>query len=37
VRSNGLGRLAGGWDEDEFREFERVTAQFETVDEELWR
>lgn len=37
VRSNGLGRLAGGWSEDEFGEFERATAQFEAVDEELWR
>lgn len=37
VRSNGLGRLAGGWSEDEFREFEAATAQFEAVDEELWR
>jgi plasmid stability protein len=37
VRSNGLGRLAGGWSEDEFRAFERATAQFEVVDEELWR
>lgn len=37
VRSNGLGRLAGGWSEDEFRNFERATAQFEAVDEELWR
>lgn len=36
VRSNGLGDLAGGWSEDEFREFERATAQFEAVDEELW-
>lgn len=37
VRSNGLGRLAGGWSEDEFRDFARATAQFEAVDEELWR
>lgn len=37
VRSNGLGDLAGGWSEDEFREFERATSQFEAVDEELWR
>ena len=37
VRSNGLGRLAGGWSEDEFCDFERATAQFEAVDEELWR
>ena len=37
VRSNGLGRLVGGWSEEEFRDFERATAQFEAVDEELWR
>jgi plasmid stability protein len=37
VRSNGLWRLAGGWSEDEFHDFERATAQFEAVDEELWR
>jgi plasmid stability protein len=37
VRSNGLGRLAGGWGEDEFREFEDSTAQFEKVDEETSR
>lgn len=37
VRSNGLGHLAGGWSEDEFRDFERATAQFEAVDEGLWR
>lgn len=36
VRSNGLGRLAGGWSEDEYREFKQATAQFEAVDEELW-
>jgi plasmid stability protein len=36
VRSNGLGRLAGGWSKEEFRDFERATAQFEAVDEELW-
>ena len=37
MRSNGLGCLGGGWSEDEFRDFERATAQFEVVDEELWR
>lgn len=36
-RSNGLGRLAGGWSEDEFSDFERAMAPFEEVDEELWR
>jgi hypothetical protein len=37
VRSNGLGRLAGGWSEEDFREFEQATAQFEAVDDELWK
>jgi plasmid stability protein len=37
ARSNGLGRLAGTWSEEEFRDFERATAQFEAIDEELWR
>lgn len=36
ARSNGLGRLAGGWSDEEFRDFERATAQFEAIDEELW-
>lgn len=36
ARSNGLGRLAGSWSEDEFHDFERATAPFEGVDEELW-
>jgi plasmid stability protein len=36
-RSNGLGSLAGGWSEEEFRFFERAAAPFEEVDEELWR
>lgn len=37
ARSNGLARLAGGWSEEEFEEFERAVAQFEEVDAELWR
>jgi plasmid stability protein len=36
-RSNGLGRLAGQWDEDQFRDFENATAASEGVDDELWR
>ena len=36
MRSNGLGRLAGGWSEGEFRDFEQATAPFEAIDEELW-
>lgn len=37
IRSNRLGSLVGGWTEEEFRDFERATAPFEEVDEELWR
>jgi hypothetical protein len=33
--SNGLGRLAGGWSEQEFGEFAAATAQFEQTDDEL--
>lgn len=36
-RSNGLRRLAGRWSDQELRDFERATAPFEEVDEELWR
>lgn len=36
-RSNGLGRLAGSWGEDDFSEFERAVAPFEQIDEELWK
>jgi plasmid stability protein len=36
-RSNGLGRLAGNWGEEDFSEFERAVAPFEQVDEELWK
>lgn len=33
TRSDGLARLAGGWDEHELREFERAVAPFERIDE----
>lgn len=36
-RSNGLGRLAGGWDEEDVRDFERAVAPFEQIDEDLWK
>ena len=36
-RSNGLRRLAGAWGEDEYRDFERATAPFGQVDEEIWQ
>ena len=36
-RDNGLGRLAGGWTEEEASELDRATAVFERVDEELWK
>jgi hypothetical protein len=34
---NGLGTLAGKWSRDEFEEFERNTAVFDEIDQELWR
>jgi kynureninase len=37
ARSNGLGRLAGGWDDEYVREFEQAIAPFEQIDQELWR
>lgn len=37
TRSNGLARLAGRWDDQDLREFERAVAPFEQIDEELWR
>jgi len=33
---NGLGKLAGTWSGDDFREFEKNTALFEELDHELW-
>ena len=35
--SNGLGRLADGWSDDDLRAFEEATASFEAVDADLWR
>lgn len=34
---NGLRDLAGTWDEAELVEFEKATALFEQLDQELWR
>ena len=36
-RSNGLGKLAGTWSEEEFQQFEAAVAETERIDEELWR
>lgn len=36
-RSNGLGRLAGTWSEEEFQQFQAAVADTERIDEELWR
>lgn len=36
-RSNGLGRLAGGWSADDLHEFEEAVAPFEAIDEDVWR
>ena len=35
-RSNGLGRFAGGWSDEEFREFEAATRDFGKIDPEMW-
>ncbi|HEX2164464.1 MAG TPA: hypothetical protein VHM02_10985 [Thermoanaerobaculia bacterium] len=37
TRSNGLGRLAGSWSEEEFREFQEAVRDLDRVDDELWR
>jgi len=34
---NGLGKLAGTWNQEDLREFESNTAVFERIDEELWK
>jgi plasmid stability protein len=36
-RSNGLEKLAGGWTQEEFEQFEKAVAVTEQIDEELWR
>jgi len=36
-RSNALRKLAGTWSKQDLARFERDTAVFEQVDEELWR
>lgn len=36
-RDNGLGRFAGTWSEEQFREFEAAQAQFNEIDEEIWK
>jgi plasmid stability protein len=33
---NGLARLAGTWSHAEFQSFEKATAPFEMIDDELW-
>ena len=37
ARGNGLHRLAGGWSEDEFKQFEDAVAPFGEVDKDLRR
>jgi hypothetical protein len=37
TRSNGLGQLAGTWNEEGFRRFEEAVAPFESTDSEIWR
>jgi plasmid stability protein len=35
--SNGLGRFAGGWSQQDLESFENATAVFERIDEDLWK
>ena len=35
--SNGLADLAGTWDDEEFRLFEKNTARFGKIDDEIWK
>ena len=37
ARSNGLRRLAGTWNEEEFRRFEEAIAPLGEIDGDLWR
>lgn len=37
VRSNGLRRLAGGWSETEYRQFEQAVEPFGGIDTEMWQ
>lgn len=34
---NGLGALAGTWTEEDLAEFDRATADFSRLDEDMWR
>jgi plasmid stability protein len=34
---NGLARFAGGWTDEDLARFEKATAAFEQIDEEVWR
>jgi hypothetical protein len=35
--SNGLEKHAGGWTDEDLRQFEAATACFEQIDEDLWK
>jgi hypothetical protein len=35
-RSNGFGRFAGTWTDEEHRQFEENTASLEDIDAEMW-
>ena len=34
--TNGLEKLAGGWSDEDFQEFEKNTADQRTIDPEIW-
>jgi hypothetical protein len=33
----GIAKYAGVWSQEEFQEFERATAGFEQIDQEMWK
>ena len=37
MRSNGLGRLAGGWSEAEYKQFEQAVEPLGEIDPAMWR
>lgn len=37
MRSSGLGRLAGGWSEAEYKRFEQAVEPFGEIDPAMWR
>jgi plasmid stability protein len=37
TRTNGIGRLAGTWSDEEHREFLSAVSEFEAIDPDFWK